>query len=248
MSKEYVIETLAELGISIQQIVQGRDFSMWEILLASPEDCITLIERELQNKERQSTKDCIIFVWQCMKYFISGQQVEWSLLQHREISEIILDKMVWRFHFMVNHKFFNTIPNWIDINVQKLPVIVSERKPVCWHCAEAGHLSAVCLGKMTTEWAVETQQKNSPPSTDAVKIITNDQTSRSDLSSLSPEKAYMKRQTENGKQFFFFWKVKKTTIIPVRWRKGIQKLICWHCQDNWNLYKSLKGEGKKNPE
>lgn len=105
-SKESIIKTLAELGISIQQIVRGRDFPMWKILLASPEDCIALMERELQNKERQSTKYCIVFAWQCTKYFISGQQVEWSLLQHREISEIIPDKMVWRFRIMVNHKFF----------------------------------------------------------------------------------------------------------------------------------------------
>ena len=30
---------------------------------------------------------------------------------------------------------------------RRLPVIVSGRKPACWHCGEIGHLSAVCPGK-----------------------------------------------------------------------------------------------------
>lgn len=38
-----------KLGVNIQQIVKGKDFPMWEILLPTPEDCIAL--RDLQNKK-----------------------------------------------------------------------------------------------------------------------------------------------------------------------------------------------------
>ena len=52
----------------------------------------------------------------------------------------------WRFDIILDVKTYS-IPNWLDMEVRRLPVIVSGRKPVCWRCDEIGHLSAVCLGK-----------------------------------------------------------------------------------------------------
>ena len=53
----------------------------------------------------------------------------------------------WRFDIMLYAKTFYSVPNWLDVEGRRLPVIVSGRKPVCWHCGEIGNLSAVCPGK-----------------------------------------------------------------------------------------------------
>ena len=48
---------------------------------------------------------------------------------------------------MLDVKTFYSVPNWLDVEGRRLPVIVSGRKPAYWHCGEIGHLSAVSLGK-----------------------------------------------------------------------------------------------------
>lgn len=64
------------------------------------------------------------------------------------------------------------------------------------------HLSAVCLGEMTTEGAVGAQQWTSVP---LLWMQSKEQQRTKQggwiLSSLSPKEAYVKRWTENGKQF-----------------------------------------------
>ena len=53
----------------------------------------------------------------------------------------------WRFDIMLDVKTFYSVPNWLDVEGRRLPVIVSGQKPASWHCGEIGHLSAVCPGK-----------------------------------------------------------------------------------------------------
>ena len=48
---------------------------------------------------------------------------------------------------MLDAKTFYSVLNWLDVEGRRLPVIVSGRKPACWHCGEIGHLSAVCPRK-----------------------------------------------------------------------------------------------------
>ena len=48
---------------------------------------------------------------------------------------------------MLDVKTFYSIPNWLDVEGRRLPVIVSRQKPARWHCGEIGHLSTVCPGK-----------------------------------------------------------------------------------------------------
>ena len=48
---------------------------------------------------------------------------------------------------MLDMKTFYSVPNWLEVEGRRAPVIVSGRKPACWHCGEIGHLSAVCPGK-----------------------------------------------------------------------------------------------------
>ena len=53
----------------------------------------------------------------------------------------------WRLDLMLDCKTFYSIPNWLDLEGRRLPVIVSGPKPACWYCSEMGNLSAVCPGK-----------------------------------------------------------------------------------------------------
>lgn len=73
---------------------------------------------------------------------------------------------------MVSCKAFNDIHNWIYIDGKKLSVIVSERKPVCWHCGETGHCSAVCPCKKTSERAAVVQEWDLFLSKETVKKAT----------------------------------------------------------------------------
>ena len=54
-----------------------------------------------------------------------------------------------RFDLMSDSKTICSIPNCLDLEGCRLPVIVSGRKPACCHCGEIGHISAVCPGKKT---------------------------------------------------------------------------------------------------
>ncbi len=61
---------------------------------------------------------------------------------------------------MLDAKTFFSVPNWLDVEGRRLPVIVSGRKPACWHCGEIGHLSAVCpkiFLNLVTEGSVTTE-------------------------------------------------------------------------------------------
>ena len=53
----------------------------------------------------------------------------------------------WRFDIMLDVKTFYSIPDLLDLERRRLPVIVSGRKLACWHCGEIGHFSAVYPGK-----------------------------------------------------------------------------------------------------
>ena len=71
------------------------------------------------------------------------------MLQFGDIVSATHDGMrgEWRFDIMLDMKTFYSVPNWLEVEGHRLPVIVSGRKPACWHCGKIGHLSAVCPGK-----------------------------------------------------------------------------------------------------
>ena len=38
-----------------------------------------------------------------------------------------------RFDIMLDVKTFYSVPNWLEVEGRRLPVIVSGKKPACWH-------------------------------------------------------------------------------------------------------------------
>ena len=81
--------------------------------------------------------------------FLRDANLAAYMLQFGDIVSATHDGMrgEWRFDIMLDVKTFYSVPNWLEVEGRRLPVIVSGRKPACWHCGEIGHLSAVCPGK-----------------------------------------------------------------------------------------------------
>lgn len=89
-SKYYIIKMLVNLGVNSQQIVKGKDFTMWEILLPISKDCVAQKEGPAEHGEYRQcrTKGSIFEV----PSFILGQQVSATLMQYGELVEIHPDK------------------------------------------------------------------------------------------------------------------------------------------------------------
>lgn len=70
--------------------------------------------------------------------FISGLRLGTFFLQFGDIVTVNTDRIQWGwcFNLVIDCKAFNAIPNWLDMDDWKLPVIVSERRPACWYCME----------------------------------------------------------------------------------------------------------------
>lgn len=51
MVNKHVVKTLMSLGVLPQQIIKGVSIFMWNILLATPEKCKTIINQDLITKE-----------------------------------------------------------------------------------------------------------------------------------------------------------------------------------------------------
>ena len=88
-------------------------------------------------------------------------------MQYGEIIDVSHDSMrgEWRFDLMIDHKTFYSIPNWLDLDGRKLPIIVIGRKPMCWRCGLIGHLSAKCPGKKAPSTAPDHIRNPLSPST-----------------------------------------------------------------------------------
>ena len=154
-SKDIVIKSLAGLGIKVECIVKGNGYFMWDILLSSEAECVNLTKRDLATKDynfrveylgRRKTKVVIHEV----PPYIDGEHVGAFILRFGDLVGYSCDfiRGEWTFDIMSDRKNTEAIPNSLDIGDRKtLPVIVMGRKPVCWVCGVAGHLSANCQEK-----------------------------------------------------------------------------------------------------
>ena len=148
------LKRLLNPGVKVQAIIAGTSYAFWNILLSSEEEAVPLTRKSLENKE----------YFFCMEYMgrrrttVSVYEVP-SFLRDANLAAFMLNfgdivlathdgmRGEWRFNLILDVKTFYSVPNWLDVEGRRLPVIVSGRKPACWHCGEIGHLSAVCPGK-----------------------------------------------------------------------------------------------------
>ena len=153
-AKDMVLRQISSLGVKAQAIIAGASYAFWDILLPTIEEAVALTKKSLENKEyffrteymgRRRTTVSIYKV----PSFLRDANLAAYMLQFGDIVSATHDGMrgEWRFDIMLDVKTFYSIPNWLEVEGHRLPVIVSGRKPACWHCGEIGHLSAVCPGK-----------------------------------------------------------------------------------------------------
>ena len=153
-AKDMVLRQISSLGVKAQAIIAGTSYAFWDILLPTIDEAVALTKKTLENKEfffrteymgRRRTTVSIYEV----PSFLRDANLAAYMLQFGDIVSATHDGMrgEWRFDIMLDVKTFYSVPNWLEVEGRRLPVIVSGRKPACWHCGEIGHLSAVCPGK-----------------------------------------------------------------------------------------------------
>ena len=153
-AKDMVLRQISSLGVKAQTIIAGASYAFWDILLPTTEDAVALTKKSLENKEYffrteyMGRRRTTVSIYEVPSYLRDANLAAY-MLQFGDIVSATHDGMrgEWRFDIMLDMKTFYSVPNWLEVEGRRLPVIVSGRKPACWHCGEIGHLSAVCPGK-----------------------------------------------------------------------------------------------------
>ena len=172
-TKDMVLHQLSILGVKAQAIIAGTSYAFWDILVPTVEEAVTLTKKPLENKEyffrteymgRRRTTVSIYEV----PSFLRDANLAAYMLQFGDIVTATHDGMrgEWRFDIMLDVKTFYSVPNWLEVEGCRLPVIVSGRRPACWHCGEIGHLFGVFPGKKASKKA---QPKTRYPPTCCIK-------------------------------------------------------------------------------
>ena len=149
-----VLRQISSLGVKTQAIIAGASYAFWDILLPTIEEAVALTKKSLENKEYffrteyMGRRRTTVSIYEVPSYLRDANLAAY-MLQFGNIVSVTHDGMrgEWRFDIMLDMKTFYSVPNWLEVEGRWLPVIVSGRKPACWHCGEIGHLSAVCPGK-----------------------------------------------------------------------------------------------------
>ena len=152
-AKDMVLRQLSSLGVKAQAIIAGTSYAFWDISVPIVEEAVALTKKPFENKEyfflteymgRRRTTVSIYEV----PSFLRDANLAAYILQFGDIVSATHDGMrgEWRFDIMLDVKTYS-VPNWLEVEGRRLPVIVSGRKPACWHCCEISHLSAVCPWK-----------------------------------------------------------------------------------------------------
>ena len=149
-----ILRQISCLGVKAQAIIAGTSYAFWDILLPTIDEAVALTKKPLENKEYffrteyMGRRRTTVSIYEDPS-FLRDAKLAAYMLQFSDIVSATHDGMrgEWRFDIMLDVKTFNSVPNWLEVEGRRLPVIVSGRKPACWHCGEIGHLSAVCPGK-----------------------------------------------------------------------------------------------------
>ena len=152
--RKLVLRQLSSLGVKVQGIMAGTSYAFWDILIPTVEEAVALTRKTLENKEYffrteyMRRRRTTVSVYE-VPSFLRDANLAAFMLKFGDIVSATHDGMrgEWRFDIMLDVKTFYSVPNWLDVEGRSLPVIVSGRKPACWHCGEISHLSAVCPWK-----------------------------------------------------------------------------------------------------
>ena len=154
LAKDMVLRQLSSLGVKVQAIIASTSSTFWDILIPTVEEAVTLTRKSLENKEYffrteyMGKRRTMVSVYE-VPSFLRVANLATFMLQFGDIVSATHDGMrgEWRFNIMLDVKTFYSVPNWVDVEGHRLPVIVSGHKTASWHCGDIGHLSAVCPRK-----------------------------------------------------------------------------------------------------
>ena len=138
-TKDLVIKSLTGLGVKVLAVIAGISYPFWDVLLPTSEDAVALTRKPLDTKdhvfrvEYLGRRRTTVTVFDVPGYFFD-ENIAAYMMQYGEIIDVSHDSMrgEWRFDLMIDHKTFHSIPNWLDLDGRKLPIIVNGRKPACW--------------------------------------------------------------------------------------------------------------------
>ena len=175
-TKIVVLKELTSLGIRVQQIIAGNSYAMWRVLLPSPEDAVALTKTPLENKdhifkvEYMGRRRTMVTLHEVPEYY-GVKNLTAHMMDYGDVVAVHPDSYLgeWKFELMLDFKTFHSIPNWLDVNGERIPMIISGRKPACWRCSQVGHLSAACPGKKDPKKHPVTTQDSLPPNKATVR-------------------------------------------------------------------------------
>lgn len=163
---------------------------MWDILLPTLEDCVTLTKKDIQNKE------IICAEYICQRWarvavyevlpFISGLYLGAFIIKYGYMVRVSPHKK--SFDFIIDHKDFNCTPNCLTVDGRKLPVIVSRIRLAHWRCEETGHTLLKSPWKKTLAGMPAVQCCDSFPLTATVEKFTSTNQGNGSILSSSPTK------------------------------------------------------------
>ena len=129
-AKDMLLRQLSSLGVKVQAIIAGSSYAFWDILLPPEDDAVALTRKTLENKEfffrteymgRQRTT---LSVYEVPSFLIDANLAAF-MLNSGDIISATHDGMrgEWRFDIMLDAKTFYSVPNWLDVEGRRLPVI-----------------------------------------------------------------------------------------------------------------------------
>ena len=132
-----VLRQLSSLGVKIEAIIAGTTYTFGDIPVPTEDEAVALTRKTLENKEflfcteyigRRRTTVSVYEVPSFLRY----ANLAAFMLNFGDIVSVTHDGMrrEWRFNIMLDVKTFYFVPNWLDVEGRRPPVIVSGRNPV----------------------------------------------------------------------------------------------------------------------
>ena len=122
-----VLRQLSSLGVKVQAIIAGTSYAFWDILVPTKNETVALTCKTLENKEFFFQPEYMGWRQTTVSVYDAPSFLAAYMLNFGDIVTATHDRMrgEWRFDIMLDAKTFYSIPNWLDVEERRLPVIVS---------------------------------------------------------------------------------------------------------------------------